>query len=65
MTLSREEQARRLLEWWDGTNALDDRETQLAVDTRAFLAGEDVDLPSVAEMHAEAKAKREQGRQDV
>jgi hypothetical protein len=37
--------AMRLLQWWDATNPPDDRETKLARDTRAFLTGEEVELP--------------------
>jgi hypothetical protein len=37
--------AMRLLQWWDATNPPDDRETKLARDTRAFLAGVDIELP--------------------
>ena len=35
----------RLLEWWDATNPPDDRGTRLARETRAFLAGEQIEMP--------------------
>jgi len=40
-------EARLLLEWWDATNPAEDYHTKLAIDTRRFLAGEDVEVPKI------------------
>jgi hypothetical protein len=42
------EQATRLLGWWNGSNPGEDYNTKLAVNTRAFLAGENVDVPALS-----------------
>jgi len=43
--LERIRQARRLLEWWEETNHPDDRDMQLAVDTRKWLSFLATDVP--------------------
>jgi hypothetical protein len=45
--VERLEQAVRLLQWWDATNPPDDRDTRLAVQTRAYLSGQSVDVPEL------------------
>jgi hypothetical protein len=40
-------QARRLLEWWEATNAVEDRDSGLAVDTRKWLSYLEVDVPAI------------------